>query len=471
MKRMMNVKVFSNKLYRFIWVGLGYVLVIWIGIINYWTGPVFSSLAFYLVPVIIMIWYVGRPAGMLISIAGALTWLLTNLIFVPSYPPHIIIPVWNLAEKLSVYFLVVYILLRLSKKEEALRFEHNQFLSILDTTDAFISIVDPKSYEIIYANSALMDLWGAGMLGKKCYEVLQGLVQPCDFCTNKFILGENVGKTYVWEHQDRRSQRWFRCIDRAIKWPDGRLVRYEMAVDISASKQLEKERRNLLSMFAHDMKNPILIAEGFLSRVYSGKAGPLTDKQLNHLRIVNDAVNRVGKFITNFLEFSRIESGEYKTIPVPFDLAMSIEKNLESLRIEAEKKGIQLIFEVIEGRTAIVHANVTQIDRVLVNLLDNSIKYTNSGGAITVALSNRDKDFLVQVADTGTGIPEEHLPYLFNPFYRVTGDSKGSGLGLAIVKTIVEANGGRIWVNSTYGKGSTFAFTLPKYLGEISSND
>jgi signal transduction histidine kinase len=465
----MNVKDVFYKRSGLFLTGLGFALVIWIGIINYWTGPVFSSLAFYLVPVIFIIWNVGRPAAMLISIAGALIWVLTELISISSYP-HIVIPVWNLAEKLSIYFLVVYILLRLSKKEEALRVEHNQFLSILDTTDAFISIVDPKSYEIIYANSALTDLWGADMLGKKCYEILQGLEQPCDFCTNKSILGENVGKTYVWEHQDRRSQRWFRYIDRAIKWPDGRLVRYEMAVDISASKKLEKERRDMLSMFAHDMKNPILVAEGFLSRVYSGKAGPLTDKQLSHLGLINDAISRVGKFITNFLEFSRIESGEYKTVPAPFDLAMSIEKNLESLRIEAEKKNIKLIFEVIDSRTAAVHANVTQIDRVLVNLLDNSIKYTNPGGTITVTLSNRDKDIFVQVADTGTGIPEEHLPYLFNPFYRVTGDSKGSGLGLAIVKTIVETNGGRIWVNSIYGKGSTFAFTLPKYQGNMKGN-
>ena len=100
MKRVMNVKVFSNKRDRFVLTGLGFVLVIWIGIINYWTGPVFSSLAFYLVPVIIMIWYVGRPAGMLISIAGALTWVLADLISVPSYP-HIIIPVWNLAREIE----------------------------------------------------------------------------------------------------------------------------------------------------------------------------------------------------------------------------------------------------------------------------------------------------------------------------------------------------------------------------------
>jgi signal transduction histidine kinase len=157
-------------------------------------------------------------------------------------------------------------------------------------------------------------------------------------------------------------------------------------------------------------------------------------------------------------------------LETPIDLAISVEKNIEPLKIEAEKN-IKLLFEVMDAKTAIVHANVTQIDRVLVNLLDNSIKYTDPGGTITVTLSNRDEDILVQVADTGTGIPEEHLLYLFNPFYRVTGDSTGSGLGLAIVKTIVETNGGRIWVNSIYGKGSTFAFTLPKHPGEISDND
>ncbi|NWG02807.1 MAG: PAS domain-containing sensor histidine kinase [Syntrophaceae bacterium] len=431
--------------------------------IDYLTGPAFSSLVFYLIPVIFVFWFVGSSAaGILVSTTSALIWTLTDMISGPSYP-NTVIPLWNLAEKLGIFFIVVYILFRLAEKEKALKFEHGQFLSILDTTDDLIYISDPESYEILYANNALSNLAGSEIIGKKCYETLQNVQKPCDFCTNKYIFGENKGKPYFWEHWDRVHQRWYRCVDRAIKWPDGRWVRYETAMDISESKKLERERKNMLSMFAHDMKNPTLVAEGFLSRLSSGKAGPLTDKQLNYLELISDAIRRVGKFITNFLEFSRIESGEYKTVPAPFDLTMSIEKNLEALRIEAEKKNIKLIFEVIDGRTAAVHADVTQIDRVLVNLLDNSIKYTNPGGTITVTLSDRDKDIFVQVADTGTGIPEEHLPHLFNPFYRVTEDSKGSGLGLAIVKTIVETNGGRIWVDSIYGKGSTFAFTLPKY--------
>ena len=102
MRRVMDLKAFFQKRCRFVLIGLGFVLVICIGIIDYWTGPVFSSLVFYLVPAIIVIKYVGRSAGILLSIAGALTWLLTELISAPSYP-QVIIPVWNLAEKLSVY--------------------------------------------------------------------------------------------------------------------------------------------------------------------------------------------------------------------------------------------------------------------------------------------------------------------------------------------------------------------------------
>ena len=227
----------------------------------------------------------------------------------------------------------------------------------------------------------------------------------------------------------------------------------------------------MLSMFAHDMKNPTIIAEGFLSRLYSGKAGPLTERQSKYLGLISDALNRLSKFITNFLEFSRLETKEYKTSPLPFDIATGIKKHIEAARIEAEKKDIKILFEIPDDMTAVANADAMQIDRVILNLLDNSLKYTDSGGTVTIKLLSRDKDIFVQVMDTGIGIPEDHLPYIFDPFYRVNRDSKGSGLGLSIVKTIVETHGGRIWVNSIYGKGSTFAFTLPKYLGEINSND
>ena len=163
---------------------LGFLLVGLMGVFDYLTGPVFSSLVFYLVPVIFVIWSVGRSAGVWISITSALTWVLTDMISSPSHP-NLIIPLWNRAEKLGIFFIVVYILLRLARKEEALKFEREQFFSILDTTEALISIVDPESYEIIYTNSALSNLLATDIIGKKCYERFQGMEKPCDFCTNQ----------------------------------------------------------------------------------------------------------------------------------------------------------------------------------------------------------------------------------------------------------------------------------------------
>jgi len=109
-----------------------------------------------------------------------------------------------------------------------------------------------------------------------------------------------------------------------------------------------------------------------------------------------------------------------------------------------------------------INADEAMVNRVIANLIGNAIKYTNSDGEINVRLLNRDSDILVQVRDTGIGIPSDKLPFLFDAFYRVDNNQKGSGLGLSIAKTIVEAHGGKIWVESIIGKGSTFSFTLPK---------
>ena len=457
----MNGKDIFNKRQGLFLTVLGFALVILIGIINYLTGPAFSSLVFYLIPVIFVFWFVGKSSGILISLTGAITWVLNDMISRPSYL-NIAIPLWNLAERLSIFFFVVYILFRLAEKEKALKFEHGQFLSILDTTDDLIYIADPESYEILYANNALSNLAGSRIIGKKCYEVLQRIEKPCDFCTNKYIFGENKGKPYFWEQRDKVHQRWYRRVDRAIKWPDGRWVRYETAMDISTSKKLERERKNMLSMFAHDMKNPVITVGGFLSRLLTGKGGPLTEKQLNYLEIMSDGLNKLRKFITNFLEFSRFEAKEYQPVPGLFDIERAIKKQMEVARIEADKKDIKIIFETPENMAAMAKADAMQIDRVIANLLDNAIKYTDSGGRVTIKLLKKDEDIFVQIIDTGIGIPEDHLPYIFEPFYRVTRDSKGSGLGLSIVKMIIEANGGKIWVESMHGKGSNFKFTLPQ---------
>lgn len=118
--------------------------------------------------------------------------------------------------------------------------EYQQLLSILNNLDDVIYISDPKTYEILYVNQAVEKNFG-NVIGKKCHEIFQGLKQPCPFCTNNIILGEQLGKAYIWEFQNRRTKRWYRCIDKAITWPNGRIVRFEIAVDITDQKVVSEK--------------------------------------------------------------------------------------------------------------------------------------------------------------------------------------------------------------------------------------
>jgi two-component system phosphate regulon sensor histidine kinase PhoR len=236
----------------------------------------------------------------------------------------------------------------------------------------------------------------------------------------------------------------------------------ELFRDISDTKRLERERKNILSMFAHDMKNPLTVSGGFLSRVLSGKAGTLTEKQKEHLETVRDELYRVSDLLADFLEFSRIEAKAYIPVPRPFDIEKDLRRNIEAAKIEAGKKGVTVLLEVSGEIPHPVLADPAMMGRVIANLLDNAIAYTDPGGTISVGLSGTDSAIHVSIRDTGRGIPEDKLPYIFDAFYRISRDSKGSGLGLFIAKTIIDAHGGRIEVASAPGKGSTFSITLPR---------
>ena len=131
-------------------------------------------------------------------------------------------------------------------KREAASFDQarRQLLSIFDSIDEPIYVADPESHELLYVNEAFRRHWGDGV-GHLCHRVLQGASAPCEFCTNDKILGDNLGRPYVWECQNQVVGRWFRCIDRAVRWPDGRIVRYELAIDITERKQYEESLRRI----------------------------------------------------------------------------------------------------------------------------------------------------------------------------------------------------------------------------------
>jgi len=141
--------------------------------------------------------------------------------------------------------------------------EYQQLLSIFDSIDEPIYVSDPNTYEVLYANQALKKIFG-DVVGQKCYLSFQNMESPCSFCTNDRIFGENTGKAYIWEFQNKINKRWYRCIDKAIRWPDGRMVRYEMAVDITEYKKTEKkllEQEEELRLAFENAKDAIFWAD------------------------------------------------------------------------------------------------------------------------------------------------------------------------------------------------------------------
>lgn len=227
--------------------------------------------------------------------------------------------------------------------------------------------------------------------------------------------------------------------------------------------EAETNRNNAVCMFIHDMKNPVMTAGTSLSRLLSEKIGSLTDRQKDYLGLVKNSLNKLEILLTQFMDFLKIDSREYKPIFHPVDIASAVSRNIESMQVNAEKKQLDIILECPD-LPGPVSADLMMINRIVTNLLDNAIKYTDPGGSISVKVSDTDETVVVRIMDTGTGIQAQHLSRIFDPFYRVHTDSEGSGLGLSIVKTMVEAHGGNIWVESIPGKGSSFIFTLPKHV-------
>jgi signal transduction histidine kinase len=221
--------------------------------------------------------------------------------------------------------------------------------------------------------------------------------------------------------------------------------------------KLGRERKNILSMFAHDIKNAVVPSIGFLARTLSGK----TKDAKADLELVRDKLTTAEHLLTTFIEFSRFETEEYKPQFGPFDLEAAVLKQIQSAMREADQKQIKITFSFSERPFPAVQADGTMINRVIANLLDNAVKYTIEG-TIGVRVVNIEKNVLIEVKDTGIGIANDQLPHIFDAFYRAAHEVRGSGLGLSIARTIVEAHGGQIWVKSAPGKGSTFSFTLQR---------
>jgi signal transduction histidine kinase len=225
-------------------------------------------------------------------------------------------------------------------------------------------------------------------------------------------------------------------------------------------ESLERVRRDLVANVSHELKTPISALRAHLENLLDGVEQPEPET----LQVMLAQSERLGRLVDQLLELSRLESGDVPLRREPVSLRSLVSRVLSEIAVTRLRHDVELAHDVPDDLPPI-YADAERVHQVLFNLLDNAVRFTPSGGRIRVTASSRNGSVDVAVHDTGPGIAPEHLPRLFERFYRVdtarSRDEGGTGIGLAIARSVVEAHGGRIWAESEPGKGSTFTFELP----------
>ena len=231
--------------------------------------------------------------------------------------------------------------------------------------------------------------------------------------------------------------------------------------DLTELRRLETVRRDFVSNISHELRTPVASLK-VLAETLEG--GAIDDKAVaqDFLHKINIEVDRLTQMVNELGELSRIESGEFPLKLETVDLSEVVRQVSERLRAQAERGGLSLKINTPPDLPEAL-ADEEGVEKILVNLLHNAIKFTPPGGRVTISTKVAGDNILVSVADTGVGIPADDLPRIFERFYKAdrARAGGGTGLGLAIAKHIMEAHGGRIWAESEEGRGSTFTFTLP----------
>jgi len=226
-----------------------------------------------------------------------------------------------------------------------------------------------------------------------------------------------------------------------------------------------RAKREFLSNVSHELRTPLTPMLGYLDLMLEGEGGDLTDDQRMFVNTIRSNTLRLSVLVEDLLEIGRVEANSITLQFRPLDLGIVIRGTIDRLQSDIERKNMILIQE-IDSQLPSVEADQKRIEQVLMNLLSNALKYSYSGGRLTIRAFKRDSQYVeVQIEDAGIGITPEQQSQLFTRFYRAEtpfrNQVSGTGLGLSIAKTFVELHGGSILVQSQAGAGSIFSFTLP----------
>jgi two-component system phosphate regulon sensor histidine kinase PhoR len=275
----------------------------------------------------------------------------------------------------------------------------------------------------------------------------------------KFIYQTKATKKEEFFYENILPQKSIEEVSEDVqKWAKQRKDEIEM---LRANEQFRKE---FLMNLAHELRTPIFSVQGYVDTLLGGA---LEDEEVNRKFLSNasKSIDRLVRLVDDLDEISKLESGKTPMIQESFVIQELIKDVYEELRLKANERKAQLLFKKGTERPITVRADKQKIKQVLVNLVENAIKYGNEHGSVTAGCYEMDdKNVYIEISDDGPGIGEEHLSRIFERFYRADRSRAraigGTGLGLAIVKHIVEAHGQTVNVRSKLGVGSSFGFTL-----------
>ena len=361
---------------------------------------------------------------------------------------------------------------------EALQASNERFITVLNSIDATIYVADLKSYEIIFANDRMKQTYGRDVTGEICYEVFRDRTTPCPHCTNDQLVDEHGKPTgvCVWQAENPVVNKWYINYDRAIRWNDGRLVRLQIAVDITHLKKVERQLQQaqkfealgtLAGGIAHQFNNILGGFTGYLDLLAMHR--PQDDKVIKYVGRMKSAAMRMTQLTTQLVAYAR--GGKYRAKNAPLSElireAFPLARYALSPRLRVE---LDLPHESWQ-----VTADPTQMQLVLSSLLVNASEaITEETGHIQVECRNESVDentaadrpgltpgsfAVLTVKDNGTGMDQETLSRIFEPFY--TTKFEGRGLGMAAVYGIVKNHNGWITVNSEPGTGTQVEIYLP----------
>ncbi len=373
---------------------------------------------------------------------------------------------------------------REKKAEIKLKEAHERLITVLNSIDAHIYVADMDSYEILFMNKKMIEDFKADFVGKKCFASFRNEEKPCEICTNHLLLDETKRPkdVYAWQGQNPITRRWYMNSDRAIDWVDGRLARIQIAMDITAAKESDQERRQmerhlqqtqqlesigtLAGGIAHDFNNLLMGIQGRAS-IMTMDLEP-DHPMREHVEAIIECSRSATELTSQLLGAAR--GGKYEAKPLRInDVVIG-----SSSMFGRTKKEIR-IHTKFQEPSPVVFADRRQLEQALLNLYINAWQAMPDGGELYLETSSRHLDeteckpyaiaagayVAITVTDTGTGMDKHVRRRIFDPFFTTKERGRGTGLGLASAYGIVKNHSGAITVASEVGQGTTFHIYLP----------